>query len=195
MLPSLHLIDTIITVITESFALPAVSYGNATKMTTVIDAPVREFIEAMGIIAESDGLTRIAGRIWGLLVATGATLSQIEIAEAVKVSRASVSANIRSLEALDLVEIQTRPGDRNAYYAMRENAYSSLAKSVSLRCEKNNLVVDKLLSAIDEPKARHRLEDLQTFYRENGQAHLDLFDWLCKLARPHSLYIAATRNG
>jgi DNA-binding transcriptional regulator GbsR (MarR family) len=44
-------------------------------------AVVEEFVERMGLVAEGDGLPRIAGRIMGLMVIEGGPLSFAELAQ------------------------------------------------------------------------------------------------------------------
>ena len=41
----------------------------------------QDFVDRMGIVAEGDGLARITGRIWGLLIVTGDPLTSAEIAD------------------------------------------------------------------------------------------------------------------
>ena len=74
----------------------------------------QDFVDRMGIVAEGDGLARITGRIWGLLIVTGDPLTSAEIADLLVISRGSVSTNIRTLEALEIIEKRTVAGDRSA---------------------------------------------------------------------------------
>ena len=81
----------------------------------------QEFVERMGVILASDGLTRIAGRIFGLLLLTPDDASLDEIAEALGVSKASVSLDARRLEQRGFVQRVSRPGDRRDYYRVAAN--------------------------------------------------------------------------
>lgn len=70
-----------------------------------------------GLLAERYGLPRIAGEICGLLFMTDGPLSLDEIAESLKVSKASVSTNVRLLESLRFVRRGDVREGRRDYYA------------------------------------------------------------------------------
>ena len=81
------------------------------------------FIERYGLIAEREGFSRIAGRIFGLLMLSSSELSLEEIAERLMVSRASVSTEARRLQDHGVVERTSRPGDRRDYYQIAPHHY------------------------------------------------------------------------
>lgn len=81
------------------------------------------FIERFGIVADRAGLSRIAGRIMGLLFFSPSELSLDEIAERLSVSRASVSTEARRLLDAGVVERVGRPGDRKDYYQVSPRHY------------------------------------------------------------------------
>ena len=70
------------------------------------------FIERMGMAFETDGATRIMGRIFGLLLLSGKPVALDEIAESLGVSRASVSTDARKLlpPHLQPLELQLHVG-------------------------------------------------------------------------------------
>ena len=74
------------------------------------------FVERAGLFMEGQGLPRIAGRIFGLLLVSPHELALDEITERLGVSRASVSIDARRLEQMGIVERVGRPGDRKDYY-------------------------------------------------------------------------------
>jgi len=82
-----------------------------------------EFVETLGRYFEHYGIARIGGRILGLLLVAERPLSLDDIATLLRVSRASVSTNIRLATASDLVELVTYPGDRRDYYRMIDDAW------------------------------------------------------------------------
>ncbi|MDG1076042.1 MAG: ArsR family transcriptional regulator, partial [Planktotalea sp.] len=66
--------------------------------------PVRtDFIEKTGLITQAEGLPRIAGRVFGLLIYDGDVVSFGDLATKLQVSRASISTSIRILEERGLV--------------------------------------------------------------------------------------------
>ncbi|MEQ8747708.1 hypothetical protein [Pyruvatibacter sp.] len=126
--------------------------------------PEIDLIERMGFMAQADGIPRIAGRLWGLFVIVGDVLSFSEIAETLKISRGSVSTNARILENLDILERRTVPGERQDYFAMRQEPYFSLLKSSVKRQREKMDIVRGAQAAIDRPEAKHQLHELALFY-------------------------------
>jgi DNA-binding transcriptional regulator GbsR (MarR family) len=59
-----------------------------------IDAIRSEFIEKTGLISQAEGLPRIAGRVFGLLIFDGDMVSFGDLATRLQVSRASISTSI-----------------------------------------------------------------------------------------------------
>src|SRR5687767_1293747 len=86
--------------------------------TTAVDDLTARFIERMGLFCEADGLPRIAGRIFGFLLLQPDECSLDDIADALGVSKASVSNDTRRLQQLGLLARVGRPGDRRDYYAV-----------------------------------------------------------------------------
>ena len=92
----------------------------------MIEPAASEFVERMGIVLSDDGMPRIAGRIFGLLLVAPEELSLCEIAETLGVSKASVSLDTRRLEQRGLLERVSRPGDRRDYYHVRDDLLMNL---------------------------------------------------------------------
>jgi DNA-binding MarR family transcriptional regulator len=84
---------------------------------------MRQFIESVGQYFERYALPRIGGRILGLLLVAPRELSLDDIANALQVSRASVSTNIRLILVIGLGQLVTRPGDRRDYYRFSPHAW------------------------------------------------------------------------
>ena len=89
-----------------------------------MDARTAQFVERMGLALESDGLPRIAGRIFGLLLVSGDALSLDKLAAELRVSKASVSTNARLLEHRGVLEQVSRPADRRDYYRIPHDLVS-----------------------------------------------------------------------
>ena len=77
-----------------------------------------QFIERVGLSAEADGLTRIAGRLFGALLLSERPRSLDELAEQLGVSKASVSTDARRLLERGIVQRVGKPGDRRDYYQL-----------------------------------------------------------------------------
>ena len=124
------------------------------------------FIERMGLFWESEGLPRIAGRLFGLLFLQSEECSLDEMAAALGVSKASVSTDIRRLERMGFVERISRPGDRRDYYAI---ARGVTANMVALRRVKIERFRDALFDAASleasHPAVRDRLRIMEIAHR------------------------------
>lgn len=80
--------------------------------------PLTEYVERIGLIWESQGLPRIAGRVVGFLTLQSEPVSLDDIAGALGVSKASVSSDARYLARLGYISLTTRRGDRRDYYVI-----------------------------------------------------------------------------
>ena len=85
-------------------------------MSQTLSAAQAKLVERFGILSEQAGMSRIAGRILGLLIQSSGDRSLDEIADMLSVSRASVSTEARRLLDAGIVERVSRPGDRKDYY-------------------------------------------------------------------------------
>lgn len=96
-------------------------------MDSLALAPAAEqYIERMGLLWETEGLPRIAGRILGYLLLAPDARTTDDMALALGVSRASVNTDARRLERLGFVERNSRPGDRRDYYVIAPNLVERL---------------------------------------------------------------------
>jgi DNA-binding transcriptional regulator GbsR (MarR family) len=72
----------------------------------------------MGLHYQHYGLSRISGRILGILLVTPHPISSEEMAETLQVSRSSVSTNLRTLLMTGLVEKVSLPGNRVDFFIL-----------------------------------------------------------------------------
>jgi DNA-binding transcriptional regulator GbsR (MarR family) len=127
---------------------------------------VAAFIEQMGLVSEANGLSRIAGRMIGLLLVDGRTHSLDEIVERLRVSKGSVSTNARMLEQHGIIERQSVAGDRRDYYRIGDRPWEQMLEMIRQRMRRTLRAVEKGLDEIPEDlaDARHRLETWHGFY-------------------------------
>jgi DNA-binding transcriptional regulator GbsR (MarR family) len=92
----------------------------------------QQFIERVGLYFEQYHLSRIGGRLLGLLLLLDHPIGLGEMADLLGVSRASVSTNIRTAADFGLTELVTRPGDRRDYYQVGPEAWN---KGIETRIE------------------------------------------------------------
>ncbi len=92
-----------------------------------------EFIEKTGLISQGEGLPRIAGRVFGMLIFDGEMVSFGDLATHLKVSRASISTSVRILEERGLVRRMTKPGERQDYFQLAPNPYATMLDGIKRR--------------------------------------------------------------
>ena len=86
------------------------------------------FIERMGLAAESDGLSRIAGRLFGALLLESEPRSLDDLAEQLAVSKASISTEARRLLERGVAERIGKPGDRRDYYSLTPDFFGQIIR-------------------------------------------------------------------
>jgi DNA-binding transcriptional regulator GbsR (MarR family) len=91
-----------------------------------MDQPAQEFIERVGFSAESDGLPRIAGRLFGFLLLSPGPRSLDEIADALGVSKGSASTDARLLLNRGWLKRASLAGDRRDYYEMAPDFFAGI---------------------------------------------------------------------
>jgi DNA-binding transcriptional regulator GbsR (MarR family) len=94
-----------------------------------------EFIELMGRHFDEEGVARIAGRLFGLLMLGEEPCSLDELAARLRVSKGSVSSNARLLEDWGLAERVTRPGDRRDFYRIAPDMADRFLRRMISRIE------------------------------------------------------------
>ena len=126
-----------------------------------------EFVEQMGLYAQSDGLPRIAGRMMAYFIVEGGTHSFSELAEALQVSRGSVSTNVRILESFGAIERTAKPGDRQDYFRLADDPYARMLEGSIGKIQRVERLAEKTTHGLPETarEARARLQDMLSFYR------------------------------
>ena len=130
--------------------------NKAAKMTP----EVSRFIEGMGMYFEDSGIPRIGGRILAMLMISHDPLSAEELGSILRVSRGSISTNMRLLTESRLVDKVSLPGERTTYFEFPETA---LEQTIAARIQ-SSLVFRRLVEqGLDilpaQDFARHRLEN------------------------------------
>ena len=130
-----------------------------------MDERVERFIERMGMHAEEEGFTRIGGRIFGYLLLQPDDCSLDDMAEALGVSKASISTDARRLEQFGLLQRTTRPGDRRDYYSISEDVFArSLENSMERMRRFHQLMQQARTLPIRSPDVRVRFDDMDQAY-------------------------------
>ena len=120
-----------------------------------------DFIEKIGLITQAEGLPRIAGRVFGMLIFDGEMVSFGDLAKRLQVSRASISTSIRILEERGLVKRMTKPGERQDYFQLAPNPYVTMLESIQKRTRTTR---DEIAQTIDAlPAGTGAIERLQAY--------------------------------
>lgn len=126
------------------------------------------FIERMGRYFEADGIPRIGGRLFGLLLLQEEPRSLDELADLLRVSKTSVSTNARLLDRWGLIRRVTRPGDRKDYY----EAAPDQTRTLELRLRRVREMSDLLAEAAEvvPPERTGPAERIAQLRRFNDEA-------------------------
>jgi DNA-binding transcriptional regulator GbsR (MarR family) len=85
------------------------------------DQGTKQFVEEIAVLLEADGLPRVAGRLFGLLLVSAESRSLDDLAAQLRVSKASISVNARLLEQRGVVQRVGREADRRDYYCIADD--------------------------------------------------------------------------
>lgn len=131
-----------------------------------MDAQTVNFIERMGLVLESDGLPRIAGRIFGLLLISEDARSLDDLAAELRVSKGSVSTNARLLEQRGLLERVCRPADRRDYYSVPPDLFIHTMAQRLARWQRFHEAIGAARTTlpIRSAEVRERLEEYEHAY-------------------------------
>ena len=129
------------------------------------DATRQDFIEKVGMITQSEGLPRIAGRIMGLLVFDGKDVSFGDLAADLQVSRGSISTSVRLLEERGIINRVTKPGQRQDYFQLAPDPYPTMLERVQRRVRKAKCEITETMDCLqNRPDVAARLAAFAAFY-------------------------------
>jgi DNA-binding transcriptional regulator GbsR (MarR family) len=159
-----------------------------------MDAQTANFIERTGLALESDGLPRIAGRIFGLLLISEDARSLDDLAGELRVSKGSVSTNARLLEQRGILERICRPADRRDYYRVPPDLFSHTMAQRLARWQRFHEAISAARTSlpIRSRKVLERLEEYQEAYAFMSQVIGDaLARW--RAGRDRSALVGSSR--
>lgn len=134
-------------------------------------SPREQVIENFGQYFEQYKLSRILGRVYGLLLITDQPyLGLDQMVTELNVSKASVSTTARQLISFTMIEKVTRPGDRRDYYRISSKAAVSYLQSTLRNAMGFANLIDGAARLEDlQPDARAKIEKLQAVYTSLAQ--------------------------
>ena len=141
-----------------------------------MSAKPETFIEGMGVVAQADGLPRIAGRLIGVMVLEQGPFSFSDLAIKLGVSRASISTNTRLLENMGVIERIGKAGDRQDYFQLADDPYIKLLHGLVFRMNKAQKLVDSTRKSLTDDAQQQRLQALQDFYHNMINSYHQLIE-------------------
>lgn len=132
-----------------------------------------DFIEKFGLMTQGDGMSRILGRIWGLLMLREGPLDADDIAKLLQVSRASVSTNMKTLLSLNVLERVSKPGQRRDFFSIKPDTYLSLIEGQIKKLEAQLEFVKNARKSISGKHAEASLLELEGFYKLMHRGYSD----------------------
>jgi len=131
-----------------------------------METATSQFTDRMGLLFETEGQPRIAGRIFGYLLVSDDPRSLDETAAALGVSKASVSTNARMLAEKGVLERVCRPGDRHDYYGVAPDLFSRTMAERLKRWQRFTQAVGEARRTlpIRSERVRARLRGYETAY-------------------------------
>lgn len=125
------------------------------------------FVEGIGLIFERWGFPRTAGRIWGWLhVCQPPHQSSDDLADALHVSKASISTNTRLLENVGLLERVGVRGSRLIHYRLARDAFESILQQRLTGAREVRSLAERGLGSLESEDSgpTGRLGELRDFY-------------------------------
>jgi DNA-binding transcriptional regulator GbsR (MarR family) len=131
-----------------------------------MDTATSRFTDRMGLLFEAEGQPPIAGRIFGYLMVSDDSRSLDHIAEALQVSKASVSTNARRLADVGILERVCRPADRHDYYRVAPELFNRTMAERLRRWQRFTEAVGEARRTlpIRSERVRARLRGYETAY-------------------------------
>jgi DNA-binding transcriptional regulator GbsR (MarR family) len=123
-----------------------------------------EFVEEMGRVLASYGMTPMAGRMWGwLLICDPPEQTAGDIAEALGASRGAISGTARILAGAGFIRRTSHRGDRREWFNAEPEALESFMRNAGRIYAQLRGIAERGLEAISDrpPESRERLEEMR----------------------------------
>jgi DNA-binding transcriptional regulator GbsR (MarR family) len=127
----------------------------------------REFVERIGLFMEQLGAPRTMGRVYGWLTICPAPHQSITaLAEALEVSKASISTTVRLLEQGQILERVPVSGTRQHHYRIKSGGWAQIMRARTARLRVGVDAAEYGLSLIGDERGerRERLEELRDYF-------------------------------
>ena len=125
------------------------------------------FVEEMGQVLASYGMTPMAGRMWGwLLICDPPEQTAADLAEALHASRGSISGTARILASAGMIRRSTRRGDRREYFSVAPETFEQFLASAGRIYRQFREIAERGLAGIEDrpPESRERLQEFRDLF-------------------------------
>lgn len=132
-----------------------------------LDEERRRYVEEFGLLFGQFGLSRMFGRVLGvLMISDPPERSAEELAEALGASRGSISQTTRSLIQMGLVQRWSRPGERRDYFRIKPGAWHEIMRREMEALGDFRKTAERGLELLgsEDPASRRSLEEMRDFY-------------------------------
>lgn len=129
-----------------------------------MEQSVEQFVERMALICEKEGMPRIAGRIFGYLLATDETYSLDALSEQLQASKASASTNARMLEQFGMIQRVSVLGDRRDFYRVQDDPWEQMLRVAQGRWRDMVNVFAEAAERLPHPAGRERAAQAEGFH-------------------------------
>ncbi|MGX9846457.1 GbsR/MarR family transcriptional regulator [Limimaricola litoreus] len=131
-----------------------------------------DFIERLGVLALSEGGSRNAGRLFGLLAFEGRAMTAAEIAGALRISPSSVAQGARFLQSHGMIRRVAHKTRRAGALELAPDVFDALQGWICARRRAVCQEFDDIIAALPESAAdtRDRLETHARFHRSIASA-------------------------
>jgi DNA-binding transcriptional regulator GbsR (MarR family) len=129
-----------------------------------MDEAVQQFVERMALICEKEGMPRIAGRIFGYLMAMNETFSLDDLSERLQASKASASTNARMLEQFGMIQRVSVLGDRRDFYRVQDDPWEQMLRVAQGRWRDMVNVFADAAQRLPDAAGRERAAQAEEFH-------------------------------
>jgi DNA-binding transcriptional regulator GbsR (MarR family) len=130
------------------------------------DSDARQAAERLALVLSERGMQRMTARVLSALLFTEApTLTMGELANQLQASNGAISAALKNLTSVGLVERVPVPASRRDHYRLRDDAWAVLYTQQNSTLAAVLEAVDAGIAATEpDSRAARRLADMRDFY-------------------------------
>ncbi|HLY39741.1 MAG TPA: MarR family transcriptional regulator [Terracidiphilus sp.] len=124
---------------------------------------MKEFILHWGEMGTRWGVNRTVAQVHALLYLAPEPLTAEEISEALSVARSNVSTSLKELQNWNLIQVDTRIGDRRDYFRTSSDVWTLFLTIVDQRVEREIIpTLNKLQRLVGEARAERPAQPIVT---------------------------------